>query len=63
MKKLFNRWWRSMFPHYILEEIKNMYKARAQTRRELIKKVMELKTGSNLAEMEKETILNLKKMK
>ena len=36
------------------QEIKNMYKDRAQTRKELLEKVMQLQTGSNLAEMEKE---------
>ena len=41
-----------------------MYKDRAQTRKELLEKVMQLQTGSNLAEMEKETILDLlKRMK
>ena len=46
------------------QEIKNMYKDRAQTRKELIEKVMQLQTGSNLAEMEKESILDLlKRMK
>ena len=46
------------------QEIKNMYKDCAQTRKELIEKDMQLQTGSNLAEMEKETILDLfKRMK
>ena len=46
------------------QEIKNMYKDRAQTRKELLEKVMQLQTGSNLAEMEKESILDLlKRMK
>ena len=45
-------------------EIKNKYKDRAQKRREIIEKVMMLQTGSNLAEMEKESILDLlKRMK
>ena len=41
------------------QEIKNMYKDRVQTRKTLIKTVSALKTGSNLAEMEKEMIINL----
>ena len=46
------------------QEIKNMYKDRAQKRREIIEKVMMLQTGSNLAEMEKESVLDLlKRMK
>ena len=46
------------------QEIKKRYRDRAQQRRELIQKVMELQTGSNLAEMEKESILDLlKRMK
>ena len=41
-----------------------MYKERAQNKKDIIKLVMDLKTGNNLAEMEKETILNLlKRMK
>jgi len=41
-----------------------MYKDRAQNKNDIIKLVMELKTGNNLAEMEKETILDLlKRMK
>ena len=41
-----------------------MYKDRAQNKKDIIKLVMDLKTGNNLAEMEKETILNLlKRMK
>ena len=37
---------------------------RAQNKKDIIKLVMDLKTGNNLAEMEKETILNLlKRMK
>ena len=41
-----------------------MYKDRAQNKKDIIKLVMELKAGNNLAEMEKETILNLlKRMK
>ena len=36
------------------QEITNMYKDCAQTRRELVDKVMQLQTGSSLAEMEKE---------
>ena len=41
-----------------------MYKDRAQNKKDLIKRVKELKTGNNLAEMEKETILDLlKRMK
>ena len=38
-----------------------MYKDRAQNKKDIIKLVMNLKTGNNLAEMEKETILNLLK--
>ena len=46
------------------QDIKKMYKDRAQNKKDIIKLVMDLKTGNNLAEMEKETILNLlKKMK
>ena len=41
------------------QEIKNNYKEKAQTRKTLIKTVNALKTGSNLAEMEKEMIINL----
>ena len=41
------------------QEIKNIYKEKAQTRKTLIKTVNALKTGSNLAEMEKEIIINL----
>ena len=41
------------------QEIKNMYKDRTQTRKTLIKTVNALKIGSNLAEMEKEMIINL----
>ena len=45
-------------------EIKNNYKDLAQKRREIIEKVMMLQTGSNLAEMEKESVLELlKRMK
>ena len=63
-KKAANQKRREFYKTQKGQEIKNMYKERAQTRRELIEKVMELKTGSNLAEMEKETIVNLlKKMK
>ena len=41
-----------------------MYKDRAQNKNDIIKLVMELKTGNNLAQMEKETILDLlKRMK
>ena len=41
-----------------------MYKDRAQNKNDIIKLVMELKTGNNLAEIEKETILDLlKRMK
>ena len=41
-----------------------MYKDRAQNKKDIIKLVMDLKTGNNLAEMEKETILDLlKRMK
>ena len=41
-----------------------MYKDRAQNKNDIIKLVMELETGNNLAEMEKETILDLlKRMK
>ena len=46
------------------QDIKKMYKDRAQNKKDIIKLVMDLKTGNNLAEMEKETILNLlKRMK
>ena len=46
------------------QDIKKMYKDRAQNKKDIIKLVMELKAGNNLAEMEKETILNLlKRMK
>ena len=46
------------------QDIKKMYKDRAQNKNDIIKLVMELKTGNNLAEMEKETILDLlKRMK
>ena len=46
------------------QNIKNMYKNRAADRKDLIERVMKLQTGNNLAEMEKETILNLlKRMK
>jgi hypothetical protein len=38
-----------------------MYKDGAQNKNDIIKLVMELKTGNNLAEMEKETILDLLK--
>ena len=41
------------------QEIKDNYKEKAQTRKTLIKTVNALKTGSNLAEMEKEMIINL----
>ena len=41
------------------QEIKIMYKEKAQTRKTLIKTVNALKIGSNLAEMEKEMIINL----
>ena len=41
-----------------------MNKDHSQKKKNIIKVVMELKTGNNLAEMEKETILNLlKRMK
>ena len=41
-----------------------MYKDRAQNKKDIIKLVMDLKTGNNLAEVEKETILDLlKRMK
>ena len=41
-----------------------MYKERAQNKKDIIKLVMDLKTGNNLAEVEKETILDLlKRMK
>ena len=43
------------------QEIKNKYKDRAQKRREIIEKIMMLQTGYNLAEMEKESLLNLLK--
>ena len=43
------------------KEIKKKYKDRAQDRKEIIKKVMDLKSGSNLAELDKETIINLLK--
>ena len=46
------------------QDIKKMYKDRAQNKKDIIKLVMDLKTGNNLAEMEKETILDLlKRMK
>ena len=46
------------------QEIRQAYKERANMRKELIAKVMDLKTGSNLAKMEKESILELlKRMK
>ena len=38
-----------------------MYKDRAQNKKDIIKLVMDLKTGNNLAEVEKETILDLLK--
>ena len=41
------------------ERVKNRYKEIAKTRDELIEKVMAHKPGTNLAEMEKETILRL----
>ena len=41
------------------QEIKNMYKDPAQTRKTLIKTVMQLQNGSNLAKMEKGSILDL----
>ena len=46
------------------QDIEKKYKDRAQNKNDIIKLVMELKTGNNLAEMEKETILDLlKRMK
>ena len=46
------------------QDIKKMYKDRAQNKKDIIKLVMDLKTGNNLAEVEKETILDLlKRMK
>ena len=46
------------------QDIKKMYKESAQTKKDIIKLVMDLKTGNNLAEMEKATILDLlKRMK
>ena len=46
------------------QDIKKMYKDCAQNKNDIIKLVMEFKTGNNLAEMEKETILDLlKRMK
>ena len=46
------------------QEIRQAYKDMANMRKELIAKVLDLKTGSNLAEMEKESILELlKRMK
>ena len=46
------------------QDIKKMYKERAQNKKDIIKLVMDLKTGNNLAEVEKETILDLlKRMK
>ena len=41
------------------KEMKKKYKDRAQDRKEIIKKVMDLKSGSNLAELDKETIIKL----
>ena len=41
--------------------MKKKYKDRAQDRKEIIKNVMNLKSGSNLAELDKETIINLLK--
>ena len=38
---------------------KKRYRDRAQQRKEIIQKVMELQTGTNLAEMEKETLIKL----
>ena len=43
------------------QDIKKMYKDRAQNKKDIIKLVMDLKTGNNLAEVEKETILDLLK--
>ena len=46
------------------KNIKKMYKNRAEDKKDIIEKLMKLQTGNNLAEMEKETILNLlKRMK
>ena len=46
------------------KNIKKMYKNRAEDKKDLIERLMKLQTGNNLAEMEKETILNLlKRMK
>ena len=41
------------------ERVKNRYKEIAKTRDELIEKVLAHKPGTNLAELEKETILKL----
>ena len=40
-------------------DTKKRYRDRAQQRKEIIQKVMELQIGTNLAEMEKETLIKL----
>ena len=63
-KDIANKKIREFYNKECWQEITNMYKDRAQTRKELLEKVMQLQTGSNLAEMEKESILDLlKRMK
>ena len=63
-KKAANKKRRDFYETGAGKKMKEMYKNRAADRKDLIERVMNLQTGNNLAEMEKETILNLlKRMK
>ena len=63
-KKAANKKRRDFYETERGKNIKKMYKNRAEDKKDLIERLMKLQTGNNLAEMEKETILNLlKRMK